>query len=465
MRGMGVFLSGVVFLSVMLGAVVAQAAEEPAGEVVEMVVGLMREDDKDLRSLAFEQVRSEVPGETATRLFAAELSKLSPEAQVGLLSALADRGDKAARTSVLALVSASRDESVRAAAIGALGFLGEPADAPLLVDRLAKGSKAEQAAARASLVRLPGEAVPGSIVAATKAAPPPLVATLMGILVERRATGTIPDLLAAAVGPDPAVRGAAMSALGQLAGPEHVAAMVQGVLKAQEGREREAAEKAVMLVCGRIAEPQKRADPLLAAVEKLPGADRLAMLPTVGRVGGAGAVEVVEGAIGDADPAVHAAGIRALCNWPDATVAPRLIELSQSDPHADHRTALLRALIRIAPLPDDRTDRQRLDLLKKALELCTRDAERVLVLQRASAIRNVETLRFLAPYMKQPALAPQACQSIVELAHHRNLREPNKGEFDRALDEVIATSQDATVVERARRYKKGQTWVRPKAAE
>jgi len=52
---------------------------------------------------------------------------------------------------------------------------------------------------------------------------------------------------------------------------------------------------------------------------------------------------------------------------------------------------------------------------------------------------------------------------VVELAHHRDLREPNKAEFDRALDKVIQTSKDATVVDRANRYKKGQTWARPTA--
>ena len=58
-------------------------------------------------------------------------------------------------------------------------------------------------------------------------------------------------------------------------------------------------------------------------------------------------------------------------------------------------------------------------------------------------------------------------QEII-LDHYRNpvgrgLREPHKAEFDQALDKVIQTSQDATVVDRAQRYKKGQTWVRPKA--
>ena len=53
---------------------------------------------------------------------------LPPDAQVGLLGALADRGDTAAHPAVLKLLAASRDESVRVAAIGALGSLGEPSD-------------------------------------------------------------------------------------------------------------------------------------------------------------------------------------------------------------------------------------------------------------------------------------------------------------------------------------------------
>ena len=118
---------------------------------------------------------------------------------------------------------------------------------------------------------------------------------------------------------------------------------------------------------------------------------------------------------------------------------------------------------RIAPLPDGRSDAQKLELLQKAWTLCTRDTERKLVLSRAQAIRIPETLRFVVPYMDQPSYAQEACKTVVELAHHRGLREPNKAEFDRALDKVIQTSKDATVVDRANRYKKDQTWVRPKS--
>ena len=74
-------------------------------------------------------------------------------------------------------------------------------------------------------------------------------------------------------------------------------------------------------------------------------------------------------------------------------------------------------------------------------------------------------LRFLRPYADQSPFAQQACESIVELAHHRALRDANKEEFHAALDKVIETSKDAVVIDRANRYKKGQTWARPKDAK
>ena len=456
-------LCGIVCCGLLLGVTASsRAADEPVDELIQLVVNLLGDEDKDVRALALDQVRTEAKGQAATEQFAAQLPKLPADAQVGLLSALADRGDTAARPAVLDVMANSRAEAVRVAAIQALGFLGQADDCPTLVRWLEQASEAEKAAARASLIRLPGESAPSAIVAEMKKATPSLRASLITILAARRALDTIPDILSAALDPNPAVRAAAMTALGQLAGPEHIRGMVQGVLRAETGAERAAAEKAVMFVCSRIEQPDKRADPLLAAVDKLKPADRTIMLSTLGRVGGPGALTQVAAAIASRDAGQHAAGLRALSNWPDASVAPQLIKLAKTDKHPGHRTTALRALIRVAPLPDGRSDIEKLELLQRAMAMSTRDAERNLALQRARAIRIPETLRFIVPYLDQPRYAQQACETVVELAHHRELREANKAEFHRALDKVMATSNDATVIDRAQRYKKGQTWVRPK---
>ncbi len=443
---------------------VSRAADEAGPDLIKLVVNLIGEKDKDLRAVGLEQVRSDAKGAAATKQFAAQLPKLPTESQVALLSALADRSDAAARPAVVELLAAAKDEPVRVAALAALGPLGEPADLERLIAALGTGPKAEQAAARASLVSLRGESVPGLIGGQLKSAAPALRIALMEILVARHARQSVADILPQSLDSDALVRAAAMSALGQLAEGEQIAALLPGVLKAEKGSEREAAEKSVMFACARIADPEKRAEPILAVWDAQTPADRVALLPTLGRVGGSAALKIVEAAIADSDAPRHAAGIRALCNWPAATVAPRLIELVKADEHPEHRTAALAALTRVAPLPDKRSGDEKLETLKTAMSLCTRDDERNQVLRRASAVRTLPTLHFIVGYLDQPAFTQQACESIVEMAHHREFREPNKAEFDTLLDQVAEKSKDPVVVERAGRYKKGQTWVRPKAA-
>ena len=122
-------------------------------------------------------------------------------------------------------------------------------------------------------------------------------------------------------------------------------------------------------------------------------------------------------------------------------------------------------MIKLGPLATGgRSDADRLETLQKAMQLCQRDEDRQKVLSRADAIRTIESLRFLIPYLETPALAEAASLSVVELAHHRNLREPNKDEVTKALDSVISVSKDPELVERAQRYKNGQTWERRKPA-
>jgi HEAT repeat protein len=431
------------------------AAGQSSEELIQMIVDLVSHKDQDMRAVGFQQVRESAKGTAATNRFAALLPTLSPAVQAGLLAALATRGDLSARPAVLEMLN-SKEPEVRVAAIEALGSLGATADVPVLV-HWAAAADPEKAAATASLIQLSGPTVNAAIVAELKkSADPATRVKLLTVLAARNAKDSIAGILPAAEDADAKVRMAAMTTLSQLAAPEQVADMLGGVLKAAPGSEREAAEKAVMIVCDRNKDAAKRAQPLLAALPQLSEGDQTTLLPTLGRVGGPSALKVVDAAIADQNPDRHAAGIRALCNWPDASAAPKLQELAQNG-DASQRLAALRALIRVAALPDKRSDAERLNLLKKTMTMATRDEERKLVITRARAVRTVESLRFAVPYLNQPGFAQEACGTVVELAHHRKLREPNKAEFDKALDVVIRIGKDPGLVDRAKRYKKGQT--------
>ena len=449
-------------LLVSCGASLA-VAEETKPELMDYVVQLLHNSDAEFRAIALEEISYHAPGQAATQKFAATLPSLSNDTQVALLRALAVRSDRAAKSAVLKALAESHHESVRVAAIETLGDLAEDSELQLLVRLLSSQSSPERKAARASLVRVRGgNSLVKGMAGMLQAQTPAVQIELIGVLAERRSRAAFPELLQAAVGDNPSVRRAAMKALGEIGKPDQIEGMVAGVLKAKHGSERSDAEKAVMRVCSRIQAEDNRADPLLAAIERRSPADQVTLLSALARIGGAAALGKVEQAIASGDSAMHAAGIRALSNWPDASVAPQLIELATHDEHDDHRLTVLRALIRVAPLADGRTDEQKLALLKSATEMCRRDEERQLALERASAIRTVESLRFVLPFVERPEYAEQACLSVVELAHHRELRDDAKEEFHAALDKVIATSSDPVVVDRANRYKQGKTWNRPR---
>ena len=455
-REMRWFAGLLVSLFVLAGPV---SADE---ELVDLILTFLGQPDKDVRALAFEQIRTDAKGEAATKVFAEELAKLPPDGQTGLLSALADRGDAAAKPAVIALLESTEDLSVKSAAIKALGPLGTKEDVSNLISLLTDSEAPIRDAARDSLVRIQGSDAGAELAALLRTATDDQRVEIIDVLITRRATDTIPEILKAAVAKNEQVRRAAMRGLGKVANTEHISGMVQGVLAAGSNAERADAEKAIMFVCSRAEDQANRAAQLIEAIDLLPPAQQDVLLSTLGRVGSEAARRRVEDYIADANSTHHSLGIRAISNWPDATVEARLLELARIDEHPDHRRTALKALIRIAPLPDSRSDTRKLDVLKTAYVMCPSGAEQTYVLNRARAIRAVETLRFLLPFVSDQKFKEVACESIVELAHHRELRETNRKEFHAALDMVIAASDNATTVDRAQRYKIDQTWVRPK---
>lgn len=429
-----------------------------------MAIELLGREDADFRGIGLEAVRLGAGGPGATKRLASLLAELAPARQAELVAALADRGDPEAVAAVRPLLG-SADAAVQAAAARALGVLGGADDVPALVN-LATAAGPSSPEARRALVVVGGE--PGAAAAATVAgtAPPATRAALLEVLAERRARAALPLFVASAAAADEAVRRAAMAALGELGGPDQIPGMVQGVLASVAGDERGAAERQLAKACRRAGSAAAAATRFLAEFKAADAATQQALLPALGRVGGPEALAFVDGLVASGDPARRRLGLETLSKWPDATVSARLLDLHAASTDPGERQMLLDALIRVAPLPDNGLDdRGRLDLLRQAMGLCERDEDRRRVIERARAIRLVDTLRFVLPHVDQPAFTESACESIVELAHHRPLREAHREEFMAALDKVLASTKDAEVAERARRYKAGQTWDRAASRE
>jgi HEAT repeat protein len=440
----------------------ARAAEKPADELLQQVVQLIGEQDREFRAAGLELVRTGAKGADATELFVAQLPKLDAEGQVALLNALADRADETARPAVIALASSSKDGRVRAAAIAAIGQLGSSAEIPLLIQSLSAGSPAEQNAARQSLIQLPGEATNTQLARELKSQSAAVSSKLIDVLATRRASSELAAFIEATVNDSAQVRSAAMNALGQLGRPDQIAAMLPGVLKAQPGGERDNAERNVALICARIGNEDERGTKLIEALDTVPEANRDQVLSLVGRVGGRKLINFVGDIATSSNPARRRLGIDALSNWPDASVADKLLEIANQAVDPGERNEAFQGYVKVAAARDNRNDKQRLERMKEAMKAAKNPAEQGLVLNRTRTAYDVESLRFVLPYVDQPQFAQVACETIVEIAHHREVRDPHKAEFDKALDKVIKATKDPILIDRAQRYKRGETWERPK---
>lgn len=160
-----------------------------------------------------------------------------------------------------------------------------------------------------------------------------------------------------------------------------------------------------------------------------------------------------------ATPELKAAALRAMCNWPNARVANDLLQVVEGTGFANpEKIAALRGYIRVASLPNDRIginvrEKGKVEMLEKAMKLSTRVDEKRLAIQRAGQVRHVDSLNFIMRHFDTADLQSDACNSVVELAHHTELRNSAKTEFGAALDKVLKTSKDQNLLDRAKRYR------------
>jgi len=410
-------------------------------------------NDRDKRQVAATQL-ARVTDQAATAKYVAELPRLPPAGQIILLENLAERGVKVALPAAIAAAK-SKDPALQASGVRCLADLGDASVVPLLLECASAADPRVSDAARQSLTLLPGSDTEEALLAALGSAEGPRREMLTAVLAARKSTVAVPALLAEAAARDPEDYRRALRALRILAEPQNVPALLDLLMKAHDDSHREEIERAILLVCNRTAEADRRAEPVLVRLAKAAPAERCLLLPVLGRIGGKKVHEAVRAAMRSEDPKLREAGVRGLCNWPDATVAGELLELAKTAPAAAQRVAGLRAYIRVVSLKSDRPEAETFALLTGAMRLAGRDEERRLILSRMSAVRTVESLRWLVPYLDSEALAPEACQAVVELAHHRFLTRPNKDQFAAALRKVIEVSKDPQVVEQAKGYLAG----------
>jgi HEAT repeat protein len=322
-------------------------------------------------------VAREMPAGATDRALADELAKLPPARGALLVTAMADR-PKSTDVATLVKAAGAGSKEVRAAALAALGQMGNPAAVGTLLAGVTDADAGIAGAARAALAELRGAEVDAAIRARIEKADPALLAVLLGLVGQRR-IDAVPAAITAADHPDAAVRTAALKALGEIVDIERLGVLVQQTVKPRSDAEGAAALAALKAASIRMPDREACATRLAGALAGAPVATQVKVLEILGGVGGTKALETIASSARSDDEELKDASSRLLGEWMTADAAPVLLDLTTAAKGEKYQNRAMRGYIRIARQFDLPLE-QRLEMCRKAWGAARQPAEQKMVL-------------------------------------------------------------------------------------
>lgn len=368
---------------------------------------------------------------------------LPEDAQLAVLDAVLK-----ARTQALPTVRSATESpypAVRLAAWQALGDVGEASCIPALAKAAAAGDRAQRAAARDSLARLSGPGVRSGLMEHLGSSPPEEQAELLRVLGERGDTDAARVLLDhAGSGPEP-VRLAALESLRQLAVAETLPPLLDLVLRADSVTRREAVLRALYALCQASRDKDRAVRDVVAVLRRAPAAQRGLVLPLLAELATPAAFEAAEAATRDPDNGVALEAVRVLAGWPNASPAPRLLEVAGGSADPTLQTLALRGFIAVASQEPDSA--RRLELLQQAMAAARRPDEKKQAIGQVGQIPTPDALDVALAALADPAVASEAGLAAVAIAERLVAGTPVLG-FTVATN-VLAHCKSPEVVTRA----------------
>jgi HEAT repeat protein len=438
--------SSLAFLLLCSYALCLGASGQSQDQAVDIVLGILRSDDQDMQAAAIAMVK-EMPGTDVTKALAKELPNLSAKSQVQLLSALGDRGDAAARPAVVTAVK-SEDQSVRIAALRALGQLGDDSDVELLSQAAAGSTGAEQKAARDSLYRLRGPNVDKVILTSITKADAKTKVELISCISQRNIKAGVPTLLETAKDSDRKVRIQSLRVLKVVAGPEQLPALVELLINAKSSSDRTEAQKTIAAIAHRIEYKNHQAESVLAALPSVKEtAARCSLLNVLGRIGDNNALPVLTAALKDENVEVQTAAIRALAEWPTPEPIPNLLKIAENSDNKVHRILALRGFIRLLGLTSDRPADETIEMYKKAMSLAPNAGEKKKVLAGLANMKSLAAMDMVAAYLDDDELSIEAGAAVINIAGGIYSDHPEQAKD--MLNRVIKTTKNDSLSQQA----------------
>jgi HEAT repeat protein len=331
------------------GLVVAQPEK-----ALSLVIRAIKEDDPDLGLFAI-SLANEAADEDVLKTLADLLPEVSDPIKILLLRSLEARRDPVVQGSVLDCLAGSDSADVRVAALSALGQVGTARALTVLLDAAATGESGEAGVAAASLASLRGEDIDKQLgnLAAKLDAETPLRVAAIQTLARRSATSANPSLIRLARDDDDSVRSAAVAALGALATEAEIPLLLGQLAGRAKASDTEVLIGACRRSLMRLEDGEKAGELVLSSYRAAPGHAKASLLPLLTNSGSANALDAVLAAHASSDPALSAAALRTLSDWPNSAPVETVVEIFQTAKDDDTKQLALKGCIRLAGLSDN----------------------------------------------------------------------------------------------------------------
>jgi HEAT repeat protein len=400
-------------------------AEVPKQRIVEATRGAILARGRDGIPLLLEQLRSadkelfqiglktarEFPGSEVDRALAAELDRAPPERAALVILAMADRKDTVDLAAVLK-AAARGPKSVRLAAIGGLGRVGNATCLSPLLEIALESDADLVKTAKEALGDLPGESVNKEIVARLSQAEGKTYPVLIEIVGQRR-IDAVPALIKALSHSDRAVRSAALTSLGNTVPDKYLSVLIDQVVAPKDSETGPVAQTALKTAAIRMPDREACAAELATALNRTPAPTKVVLLDILAAVGGTKALAAVGAAAKSPDPTLQDVSSRLLGEWMTIDAAPVLLDLAKTGDK--YQVRAMRGYIRIAR-QFTMSEQQRVEMCKSAMDAARQPAERKLVLEVLQRYPNLEMLKLAIKAMQAPDLKEDASAAALAIS-------------------------------------------------
>jgi len=403
----------------------------------ELLLAALTGADQALQAAAVRCVRT-AGGAGLTRVLAEQLATFPPTVRVGIISGLADRGDRVALPAIVQAAK-SEDPQVRGAALAALGPLGDASTVPLLAQLAAKAEGRDQSLARKGLVRVQGQDVDAAILKLMEGSDALVRREMILALSARGTRSAVPTLLRAAKDPDRDVRREAVKALGALADSPACPSLIDLLSQTKSAAERRGLENGLVAICRRNQDRDKRAAPILAGLGAADVRVRCSLLRVLSKVGGEQALEALRAAVKNENAEVRTAAIRSLAEWPDSAALDDLLAIARSAKETVPKVLALRGFAQLAANTRDLSAQQMTQRLREALQLAERPDEKKALLGALGGAHCWEAMKLATSYLEEAVLADEAALAVVQMAPA--LVRSHRGQVRAALAKALSASK------------------------